>query len=45
MPVARAFREAQAGIPIPPGETGNKKTVGLVKNVTTRWNSSLALFR
>ncbi len=41
MPVAQAFREAQDSIS---GEEG-KKTVALVKNVSTRWNASLAMFR
>lgn len=44
MPVARAFREAKAALPH--GEDGQpKETGGLVKNVSTRWNSTLAMFR
>ena len=41
MPVARAFREAkaQAAIPLDSGKPG-----GLVKNVSTCWNSTLAMF-
>jgi hypothetical protein len=46
MPVARAFREAKAALPRPHGEDGKQKeTGGLVKNVSTCWNSSLAMFR
>ena len=44
MPVARAFREAKEAQPH--GEDGvAKETGGLVKNVSTRWNSNLAMFR
>ena len=44
MPVARAFREAKDAIPR--GEDGMpKETGGLVKNVSTRSNSNLAMFR
>jgi hypothetical protein len=47
MPVARAFREAKDALPRgEPGEDGTpKETGGLVKNVSTRWNSNLSMFR
>ena len=46
MTVARAFREAKDAQPH--GEDGVAKKTGgsgLVKNVSTRWNSNLAMFR
>ena len=44
MPVARAFRAAKDALPC--GEDGKpEETGGLVKNVSTRWNSNLAMFR
>mgnify|MGYP002803572346 CR=1 FL=1 len=46
MPVARAFREAKDAQLH--GEDGVAKETGgggLVKNVSTRWNSNLAMFR
>ena len=41
MPVAQAFREAQDAMPCEKGKTPGAP----VKNVSTRWNSSLAMFR
>jgi hypothetical protein len=43
MPVAQAFREAKAQAVIPLGDNG--KPGGLVKNVSTCWISTLAMFR
>ena len=44
MPVARAFREAKDAQPH--GDDGVAKETGsLVKNVSTRWNSNIAMFR
>ena len=45
MPVARAFREAQASACSAEDSEMNEKASGLVQNVSTRWNSSLAMFR
>ena len=45
MPVARAFREAQASVCSAEDKEKNEKASGLVQNVSTRWSSSLAMFR